>query len=333
MKRWYLALLLLLTLLLSGCTAMVSPLTDGAATLVPGTDPVLPEAQAPDSLSTRETATLYFRYLDEPYLAPETRTIALSPSRPYELSLLTELLSGPGTRSADLTALFPAGTRVLSTATKGRTLFVTLSQEIMNAYPDEPSSWRSDAFYQTEVPLRRRLCMQSLVATVTENCDVDRVQVLVEQTGQTADSLRLRARYFMLDPDPNALVGPMTRDESLLLSPHTTMDVILSLLVAQDWQRLYAYVAGRDPSTGMERVSYQDFMTAMGNLPAVTDYRFSGGSITKEGMQATFTLSASLLTRSGQALEAEGCILRLRRDNGLWRITLSQLTGWLEDLT
>lgn len=115
------------------------------------------------------------------------------------MALISQLLLGPGTASADLNVLFPEGTRVLSTVRQGRTLFVTLSREIMNGYPDEPVDWQEDAEWRTEAPLRRVLCMQSLVATVTENCDVDQVQVLVQAGSTGSGSLRLKQNYFLDD--------------------------------------------------------------------------------------------------------------------------------------
>lgn len=317
-----LILLLAALLILAGCSAL--PLSHSTtATNVPGTNPVLPEAEAPSSLDSRETATLYFRFLGEPYLAPEARVITHSPSRPYELSLLTELLSGPGTHSADLTALFPAGTQVLSTVTQGRTLFVTLSREIMNPYPDDA------ALSPAEQQLRRRLCMQSLVATITENCDIDQVQILVEQTDASGSSMRLQARYFLADPLSTSPVGPMTREDALLLTPGNTMEVICSLWRSRDWQRLYQYIALRDPATGMDRVSYRDFVTAMENQPLLTNFSLQGGSVTAPGDQATYTLSATTL-QNNRETQHQGCILRLNRENGIWRVTLAQLTGWLE---
>lgn len=319
-----LLILLAVCLLLSGCTVMKGPLGAPSATNVPGTAPILPEAAAPQSLDRLETATLFFRYMEEPYLASENRAITHSPARPYELSLLTELISGPGTHAADLTALFPAGTQVLSTVTQGRTLFVTLSQEIMDRYPDEES------LSAREAQLRRQLCMQSIVATITENCDVDQVQILVEQQGNTTGSLRLQERYFLLDPASTDLVGPMTREDSLILTPRLTAETVLSLWQSRDWQRLYQYIARRNPVTGAERVSYRDFVTAMENLPVVSAWELTGGSVTQDGAQATFSLAATIL-RQGQEETREGCILRLCREESIWRVTLGKLTGWLEE--
>lgn len=318
-------ILLLCALLLTGCSTVGLPMGGTLATNVPGTDPILPEAQAPAALSSRQTATLYFRYLSEPFLAQETRSITHSPSRPYELSLLTELLSGPGSHSADLTALFPAGTQVLSTVTQGRTLFVTLSREILSGYPDDSS------ITPQEQQLRRKLCMQSIVATITENCDIDQVQILVEQTGNVTGSLRLQESYFMADPQSTALVGPMSREEGLLLSPGNTMELVCDLWRSRDWQRLYQYIALRDPSTGVERVNYRDFVTAMENLPMLSAYEISGGSVTQDGAVATYSLTATTLNASRETTH-QGCILRLCREGSIWRVTLDQLTGWLEVL-
>lgn len=324
----YIALMLAL-LMLTGCAAPASPLR-ATATLVPGTSPRLPEAAPDEALSAREDAMLYFRYQSEPYLAPERREITHSPAESYELALVTALLSGPAPQSAELGTLFPAGTQVLSTARQGRTLFVTLSQEVMNGYPDEPAAWKSDPYWSQEVPLRRALCMQSLAATITENCDVDSVQVLVAHDGGDMTSLRLKEKYFLTTADDTRLAPPMTRQESLLLTPGNTLSIILRLWQQQDWQRLYLYVAAADPVTGEGRRSYADFVTAMENLPRLAACSFSGGSVSMDGRWSAYTLDADLLGADGQPERREGKTLRLLRENGLWKITLSQLTDWLE---
>ncbi len=282
----------------------------------------LPEAAAPEELHTQETAVLYFRHSDEPLLAAEERMITLSPSRPYERALIDALLSGPA--SPDLTGLFPSGTRLLATAREGRTLFVTLSGEILSPYPDEPETWREDLAWQLEAPLRRRLCMQSLAATVTENCDVDQIQVLVRQNG--ADTLRLDNAYFLRE-DMTGLADPMTRDDSLILTPGNTLTRVLTLWQQRDWRRLYLYIAvqGEDGP----RAVYDDFVARMEALPALRESTWTGGSLRDGGRTATFTLTATLRD-GGQTERRHGAILRLRLENGLWRVTERQLTAWME---
>lgn len=323
MKKLMLLALVLAALVLGGCSAGL-PLSTSLTTSVPDTSQVLPEAQAPTEQDTQETAVLYFRYLDEPFLAQETRIITRSPSRPYELSLLTELLSGPGSHSTDLTALFPTGTRVISTVTQGRTLFVTLSQELLSGYADDKTATLE------EQQLRRVLCMQSIVATITENCDIDQVQILLEQTSAATGSLRLQESYFLVDALSTTPVEPLTRQDELLLSPQRTVQLLGELWCSRDWQRLYLYIAQVDPSTQAEKVSYRDFVTAMENLPVLSACTFTGGTITQDGTRATFTVHGTTLENSRETLHT-GCTLHLCRENSLWRITLDQLTGWLED--
>lgn len=326
MKRIRLMLLITaLALLLCACSGQGTSYS-AVTTLVPGAGSILPDAEPPAEMNRLGTATLYFRYMSEPYLAPESRVITQTPSRPYEQVLISALLSGP--TAHDLTPLFPTGTRVISTTRQGRTLFVTFSKELLSPYSDEPVSWASSPQWQNEVPLRRRLCMQSLVATITENCDVDKVQVLVQQDTAVTGSLRLENRYFMLDEA--GLADPMTRDDSLLLTAPKTMEVLLKLWQQKDWQRLYLYIARQDGGTGLDRPVYRDFISTMEALPALTQYTFTGSSVSPAGDSATFTLSADLRYLSGMMEHKDKRIVRLRREDGLWRLSMTQLTGWLE---
>ena len=144
----------------------------------------------------------------------------------------------------------------------------------------------------------------------------------------TRTSGALQARYFLEDDDASELVGPMTREEALLLSPLNTARVMLSLWQSRDWQRLYRYSARRDPATGTERISYRDFVTAMENLPMLTDLSVEGGGVNDS--RATLTLSATVL-EGGRELKQEGRVVRLCREDGLWRATVTMLTGWMEE--
>lgn len=314
--------------LLTACAPQKQEIPSEAST-APKPAVSLPEAKAPESLATDQEVLLYYRFSDEPYLAAEKRTLTLSPSEAYEMALVTALLAGPAGRTGDLTTLFPEGTRVLATSRQGRTLFVTLSREIMNAYADEGAAL-TPATASYESRLRRTLCMQSLVATVTENCDVDGVQVLVEQASSAAESLRLKEKYFLTTADETRLTVPQTRREELLLTPANTLRVVLEKWVLRDWSKLYLYLASTDPATGEGRKNLADFITAMENLPCLTGFTFEGGSLSPDGMNITYTITATLLAQDGQTINCEGKVLRLCRESERWTVPLTQLTGWLE---
>ena len=313
-------------LLLTGCEKR-DPI---AAMVSTATDLTVP-APAPDAALPRQASvTLWFRLGTEPLLAPETRTITLTPAAPFELTLLQALTGGPAASSLELNGLFPPGTKVLSTHLQGRTLFVTLSRQIMNNFADEPSGWAADPAWAAEVPLRRQLAMQAIAATVTENCDVDRVVILVEHTADSGDSLRLRQGYYRNAPDANALAAPLLREESILLTPGNTLHVILDCWQLQDWSRLYPFIARTDAATGEARPTYDAFATRMAGLPHLTGYTFSAGSVSPDGQSAVFTVRLTLMD-SGHDRTANG-ILRLHREKGIWRIDLSQFSGREGDL-
>lgn len=315
-----LLLLMLLCCLLTGCTR--DPLS-AMVEDVPGMD--IPAPATSEQPKNQDRATLWFRFGEEPLLAAESRVITHSRTESHVMALLRALLAGPGAAAPELRSLFPQGTQVISATQAGKIMFVTLSRHIMNGYADEPVAWRDQPAWADEVPLRRRLAMQSIAATVTENCNVDTVVILVEQTGAATDSLRLRQGYYTLDSNMT-LADPLTRDESLLLTPSRTAEVILQCWQERDFTRMYRYIARTDPASGTNRPSEADCLAALAALPHLLHARAEGGSISANGDTVVFTLRGAWL-ENGQEVPFDGLILRLTREKGLWRVGLSQLTG------
>ena len=200
---------------------------------------------------------------------------------------------------------------------------------MLNQYPDEPVDWREYDTWLVECPLRRRLAMQSIVATVTENCDIDAVQILVARENTVGSSLRLKQNYFLDDSEDDVLTGPLTREEALLLTPGNTLDTALNCWSRRDWRRLYRYVAARDASTGLSRPSYEAFVLRMETLPGLVSFQRSGGAVSPSGDILTFTVD-SRLSRGGQAEERTGRVVRVRRESGLWKISVGDLAALAE---
>ena len=207
-------------------------------------------------------------------------------------------------------------------------LFVTLSYQLMNGYSDEPSNWRSDTAWAQEVPLRRRLAMQAIAATVTENTTAQQVVILLEQRGETTDSLRLRQKYYTLNAADDALADPLRRDESLLLTASGTMRTILTCIQQRDIRRLYRYLAQSDPDTGEARMEYEAFASKWTEYPALTAFDFSGGS--SSSTRAVFTVSGTRLT-DGVSQRFTGRSVHLMKTGELWCISMSQLTAIVEE--
>lgn len=310
--------LVLSCLLLTGCTRdPIFPAEEKSTVPVPA--PVTAGVSR-----YADHATLWFRCGTEPFLAPESRAISHSRTESHALALLRALVAGPSTGSTELTGLFPQGTQVISCTQSGRVMFVTLSRHIMNGYADEPLDWRLQSAWAAEVPLRRQLAMQSIAATLTENCDVDSVVILVEQKSTATDSLRLRQSYFTLDGD-TTLAAPLTRDESLLLTPVRTAEVILQAWQDKDYSHLYRFITRTDPATGTPRPEEDAFLQQMRALPVLMQFTIRGGSLSADGQQAVFTVSGTFID-GGEARSFSGMTLRLIREKGVWRIALPELT-------
>ena len=159
---------LLCTLLLGGCSQLLpDPVRSAQSTLVPGVDTVLPDAEPAEAATSLREVTLYFRYEDQPYLAPETRSLTVAPDEPFELALLRELAQGPSPSSVQLTSALPEGCLILSVAAQGRTLFVTLSNNILAGWSDEPATWEQDPYWQGEARCACRALWPPSLKTAT----------------------------------------------------------------------------------------------------------------------------------------------------------------------
>ncbi len=335
-------LLLLAMLLLSSCVAKEHPettqitevpteiateVTTEVAKDAPTPDPV-PAAESTQDMSWETSAVIWYRFGEEPMLAAEERTISRAPNETYETALLRALLDGPTLGATELKGLFPSGTRVISTIRQGDMLFVTLSYQLMNRYANEPEKWQDTAYWATESPLRRQLAMQAIAATVTENTTAQQVVILVEQREGASDSLRLRQKYYLTAEDETALADPLVRDESVLLTASGTLNTLLTALSRQDFQCLYRYVALHDAQSGEDRPEESDFLAQMKEMSALVDYAASSGSVFEES--AVFTLQGTLL-ENGLERTFQARTVQLVKQNGLWRISLSQLKAIVEE--
>ena len=300
------------------------------STLIPGAAVVLPAAvPSGTEVEQRDKATVWFRFLNTPYLAPEDRAIVRTSGQSFETALLETLFSGPGTQHPELGGLFPEGVRVRSAVLQGRTLLVTVSAEFTGRLRDEPVDWQENTAWRVEVPLRRRLAMQALVATVTENCDADEVLVLVEQPGDGTPQ-RLRQNWFEDDSEDDVLARPQRRDDALLLTPMGTARVIAELYTVRDWERLYRFVSGADPAAG-DSAGYRSFVAAMEAGPDLVSAWCSGCNVTLDGQEATATVNLAWTGPDGTERRTDARVFRMQRENGVWKIGMDQLTGWVEE--
>lgn len=309
--------LMLLVSLLTGCTAAPPENVireDADKSLLIDADTA---ALTPDAVN----ATLYFRYRDTQYLAAEERLVSVQRNETEEKALVQALIDGPAATSSSLSPLFPPGTEVLAVNSQEGTLFITFSEALLGRYADEPAD-ASQEPWKTEGPLRRRLCMDALTATLTEAGLCARVQVLVYRSGAQANSMRLQAGFFDRGPD-ETILPPMTRSENALLTPHNMAAAILQAWMRQDWPALYSWVS-LDTRPG-EQTAISAFATAR----VLTGFQVSAGTVSPDGQRAALCMDLSVRS-AGDDEEIVGYPLILVRESGLWRVSYEQLAELMQ---
>lgn len=303
------ALILLLPLLLSGCYEQLNPLAKNEATAVPELSEALYAAAADESNINVIKATLYFRYLDEPMLAAESRLITVRRDQRPEQAIVEALLSGPSAGNADLRRMIPGDTQVEAVSNNGQVLFVTFSEEFLS--DGIPEDWASTDAWREEAPLLRKLITQSVVASVTESYPYTGVQFLVHRKNEVQTSLRLDNAYFL--DGSTGLSEPIIRDEALLLTPQATVKTILNAWAQKDFQRIYKYLAQSD------KPAYSALVETLNLAPSVEVLSVSGGSVYLDGQAAVVTVLIRLILDGGQE-QTLNYPLQLIRENGVWKM-------------
>lgn len=324
MKRIGLFLLLAgLLLCLAGCAAMVDPVARVAATDVPGLSMELHAASANESSADTLQATLYYRFLDQPWLAPESRTLTIRRDESAELAVVNALLGGPSAGNSELKRLFAETVRAQSVRVENNILFVTLNEAFMT---DDgiPQDWLTRPEWSTEAPLRRALTVQSLVCTLTECFSYPSVQLMVQQKDGARMSLRLDNGYFL--DGRTGPSDPQKREEGYLLTPHNAAAALLDACVKRDLSTLYTFVAAR--SGGEQKPLFDSFAQAVADANSLLAHAVSAGGVSQDGQSALLTVDLTLSRMDGQ-YDCTGYPLRLERENGLWKIAYDRLMAML----
>lgn len=312
------ALLLCCVLALSGC--MNSP--PDALLRESGGQPLI-SASIGELTPDSQTITLYFRYGDSAYLAPEKREIQVKRNESLEKAITSALIQGPAASAASLSGLFPPGTEVLAAAVQGDTLFITFNEAFLGRYADEPAD-ASSGEWRMEGRLRRQLCLQSLAAALTEAGTCSQVQVLVFRSAVQTTSMRLQAGFLDRSGD-DALLPPVTRDESLILTPYNTASLLLQAWQAQDWASLYDLTAKEGDSL---RAGEQSALDAFASARMLTGFSLSPGTVSFDGQTAVLTAELTVQDH-GAEQTVKGYPLLLRREEGIWKMDYARLLNMM----
>lgn len=280
-----------------------------------------PQANAADNLLSFEEpesmtaykAVLYFRYLDSPYLAQETRTIQVKHTESREKALVKALTDGPAAAGSVGRPLFPQGTKVISVLAEGDTLYVTLSKEFENALENENNQTRKE-----EATLRRRLTISSLVNTLTESGQYQKVQVLIFNQSAVDASMRLSRRFYL--EDSGQIPPPVRRQEEDIITPGKAAGMILRLWQQQNWNALWGFLALEPGAASSAKRPDVD------RLPILLSYSSTPGALSPDGTYAIVQVTLEMKTLEGKTEIINDQAVRMLRQNNAWLMSLPSFT-------
>lgn len=317
-RKWFVLLGLLPLFLLSACAAATNPLTKAMSTPVPGIPETDHVAVAPAEQSNQMEIALFFRYQQTGLLACETRTINIQTDESAEETVIRQLLAGPQASHTDLHRLFPHNAALVDTTVSGDILMVTLNEALLN--DGIPENWSSDPAWRTEAPLRRKLTMQSLVATITENFSYPYVQVFLVNDQASHVSTRLDSSYFLAGSSGPAEL--LYRDESLLLTMQNATLTILEAWYRRDYPLLYELTISNTKSHG--RPAYETFVRELDGSLSLTSYSASSGHSPVGSSSATIIADLSCRNDTQEIIRSS-IPIRLICEDGIWKVPYSEL--------
>lgn len=261
-------------------------------------------------------AVLYFRCQKTPYLGRQRARISYPPSVSFETALLNALAEGPGVVSPGFDFPFPDGTRVLNTQLQNGILFVVMNARLMSAYPGE-TQLNDPLYREGEGYLKRRLAMDALVCTATENIPCRAVQVLVDGGSSSLGSIRLSNRYYLKDDD--SLPPPLTRAEDSIFTPRVGLTMLLEQWKAGD-------------SAAMQALMWPSGAPLPDTLPVLLGFQTTPGTVAPAGDKAILMLSATVQGQNTSAEQIDLYPVVMTEHGGLWLADAAGIQALMETI-
>jgi len=286
--------------------------------------------QQPVSHARTDTldVTLYYRFGETNVLGAERVTLDLRREETIAMRIVELLVQGPDISRERLSGVFPQGTQVISVTGEDRTAFVTLSREFLGRPDGAPADWEDLAAWQEEAALRRRLAVQSIVLSLTEDGRFQRVQLYVADND---DEIPQRISMAWLDPsvtDPSLVLAASPRDEKAMLTPNKAMTMILEAWKKRDFASLYPLMASSDGEELPTQSAFEAEMKEIG--VSLLTYSVTPGTVSYDGQIATLVLDAQLRSQEGGDAQIERESVPLVRWKDNWAIISSVMGNFRE---
>ena len=298
-------------------------------TALPTATPVQPHAQTLQRDGTE--ITLYFRYQQTDYVSQETRYVEVARDETVAVRIVSALLAGPSASHLELTPVFAPGVTAQRVTVENDLLTVVLSESFLQPPADAPADWAQYAYWQQEVPRRRRLAAAALVNALTEGGRYARVQLLVASGPEDTQGERVpRVLFYPEEKDATLLLPPLTRQEGTILTPQSALNAALSAWQRKDWLALYAFMLQGEQGEGA-LPPQNEFLARVSEAErALLAYRVSPGTVAADGAQATLCVDVQVMGKRGDKTELSQAPILMRRERDAWKLSYEALMYMME---
>ncbi len=269
----------------------------------------------PDGISQdKNTARLYFGYMQEDMLVGETRIFQVPINESVETSIVKELISGPSTARADFTPLINPNTTVMSVKTESNFLSVTLSKDFLQS-PEDMTAAEDTGYEET----RRKLAVYSIVNTLIEQGNYSRVRILIDDT-DTGSGRPITLKEAGLSG--SGMADAFERNGELELTGKNTLREIMENIRTKSWDTLYNYIAYKN-LYGQDKPSLDDFKSEMNSSKLTIGEDFSLGDEVEgaDGISVVVMATYTLKVKDGDEKTISNMPIKLVLENDVWKIT------------
>jgi hypothetical protein len=279
----------------------------------------------PEPQISEVNVTLYFKHYLADYLVPEKRTVQKG-SQSIEYVVVSELLKGP--TKFERVAVMPPNVKVLDVTRNGDTVFVNLSEEFRGDI--DLAAVRKDNVPEEQkenvLAQMKRLCIYSIVNSLTELDGVNRVKILVNNRALTYEEMGAELIASQtVNVDKGTPVMALTRNKNFILSPSEAVRQVFNSLVGEpDWERIDAFLA-RKNADGSERPPIEEIQKVYSAYVAGLEFdsnNFIMSEEIKPDGEAFVTVTYAIKYANGKKESRDSDVLRVVNEQGIWKLRL-----------
>lgn len=305
MKRILAGMLAICCMLLGGCSIFKEETVSGV---------YAPEIN-PDPATDTINAVLYFPMRGQDYLATEKRQVKIAAGESSEAALISELISGPDSES-QLENAFWSGVTLARVNVENQAISVVLSAEFLMDMGQDAEAFRK----------KQRMALYSIVNTLTEN-ERDRyaqVQFYIDRNGTARRASREEMGFT--DANPGEALEPLSRNNTLILTPRKVAEIVLQAAVDKDASKMIAMLA-EDGMPAQEELT--ELMMTAGSVIEAFSIRDEREETTPTGEQRAVVVVDVSMQKEQTLTQKYGVQVSLVSEGDVWKVDYSSIANEL----